>query len=128
MEGKLCYIRCIGLEKADLNVYEFYFTDNLDEFWGDDFNVFPSGICNDLVPYENCYHTVKILKTKIKLDVAQESCCYSLQDMIDGVIAVAWENLFQYDEYPSDGRLVFKFGLDYENVEKLLAAKNLTFE
>ena len=64
-------------------------------------------------------------KMKIKLDLIQNNCCFSISDCYDGVIALAWENMDDYDEYPEEGRIFFKFGETLEEVENKLAIKNV---
>jgi hypothetical protein len=38
---------------------------------------------------------------------------------------LAWENVDDYDEYPEDGRIFFRFGETLEDVENKLAVKNV---
>ena len=67
-------------------------------------------------------HTVK---TKIKFDLIQDNCCFSVSDCYDGIIALAWEDISQYEEYPEDGRLFFKFGESIDDVDDKLARKHI---
>ena len=61
----------------------------------------------------------------VKLDLIQDNCCFGFQDCTDGVIALAWENMDDYDEYPEEGRIFFRFGETLEEVEDKLAIKNV---
>ena len=71
-------------------------------------------------------YEVHTVKTKIKLDLAQDNCCFSMSDILDGICALGWENVDEYDEYPEDrGRLFFKFGETLETVEEKLAKCNI---
>ena len=124
----LCFVRFIGEENDGMNRYEFIFTDNADEVWGEDFDQHPACLCNDLMVYDEYVKDVRILKTKIKLELAQNSCCFGMQDFFDGICAIAWEDISTYDEYPSDGRLFFRFGETLEEVEEKLAIKNILFD
>ena len=45
-------------------------------------------------------------------------------DAVDGVIALAWENLDGYDDYPNS-RLFFTFGEDIKSIESKLYEKDL---
>ena len=45
-------------------------------------------------------------------------------DAVDGVIAMAWENMEDYDEYP-DSRLHFSFGEEKQSVEDKLYEKDM---
>ena len=51
-----------------------------------------------------------------------------MQDALDGIVAIAWENLNNYDAYPEDGRLYFMFGESYDTVESKLAIKHILIE
>lgn len=124
----LCFVKFIGTDIDELNIYEFLFTDTIDSFWGENFEVFPSCLCTALIPDEKEYNMVKTLKTELKLSLAQESCCTSMQDAIDGIIAIAYEDMSNYDFYPENGRLVLHFGITYEECKELLNNKDITFE
>lgn len=121
----LLFINYIGKDLDDKNLYEFLFgTEKQKEvFWGEDFEQKPAGICNDLTPMEDSFEDVRKIRVKFKLDLAKDSCCYSMSDCIDGVIALAWENIDNYDEYPTDGRFIVQFGESFEVVEDKLANK-----
>ena len=51
--------------------------------------------------------------------------CFSMQDCMDGIVALAFENMDNYDSYPDDGRLFFMFGESLDEVERKLAMKNI---
>ena len=121
----LCFIRLVGEENDGLYRYEFIFTDNVDEVWGEDFEIKPACLVNNIMVSEEYIYEIHVVKSKIKLDTIQESCCFSVSDSYDGIISIAWENLDEYDEYPEDGRLFFKFGETIEEVENKLAIKNI---
>ena len=120
-ELKLCFIKYIGEDIDGLNIYEFLFTDKIDEFWGENFEIFPSCLCNELIPDSNYYSLVKKIKTELKLDLAQDSCCTSFQDAIDGVISIA------YHIFNDDSVIVFNFGDSLEIVKNSLSARNIHF-
>ena len=122
----LCFIKLIGKESDGYYRYEFIFTDNVDEVWGNDFNVKPACLVNGLMVEDEYIYEVHTVKTKIKLDLAQDNCCFSMSDILDGICALGWENVDEYDEYPEDrGRLFFKFGETLETVEEKLAKCNI---
>jgi hypothetical protein len=126
-EVSLCFVRLIGEESDGFYRYEFIFTDNPDECWGDNWDEKPAGLVNDLYPSEEYVTEVHILKTKIKFDLAQDNCCFSFQDCVDNVCSLCYESLDTYTEYPQDGRLVFMFGESFGRVEEKLAMKHLLF-
>ena len=121
----LLFVRLIGEENDGYYRYEFMFTDNPDEAWGENWEFKPSCLVNELVPSEEYITEVHIVKTKIKFDLIQENCCFGMQDALDGIVAVAYENIDGLDEYPEDGRLVFMFGETLDDVEEKLAKKNI---
>lgn len=125
IEVRLGFIRLIGEETDGYYRYEFIFTDNIDEFWGEDFNQKPACLVNNLTPKEDYITEIHIVKMKIKLDLIQDNCCFGFQDCTDGIIALAWENVDDYDEYPEDGRIFFRFGETLNEVENKLAIKNI---
>lgn len=128
-ELNLGFVRKIGDDVDKNNIYEFIFTDNIDEFWGDNFEYKPCGLCNDVTPDKKYINDIKILKTDIILDTITKSNCFSMGDCMDGIVALAWENIDDYDEYPEErGRLFFRFGETYDLVEKKLASANMLFE
>jgi hypothetical protein len=121
----LCFIRLIGEENDGYYRYEFIFTNNIDEFWCENGEYKPCCLVNDLQPMDEYITEIHIVKMKIKLDLIQNNCCFGFQDCTDGIIALAWENMDGYDEYPSDGRIFFRFGESFEEVESKLAIKNI---
>lgn len=119
---KLGFIRLIGEETDGYYRYEFIFTDNIDEFWGEDFEQKPCCLVNGLTPKEEYITEIHSVKMKIKLDLIQNNCCFGFQDCADGIISLAWENMDDYDEYPEErGRLFFRFGETLEKTEEKLA-------
>ena len=126
-DGKLYlgFIRLIGAESDGIDNYEFIFTNNIDEFWGENFEYKPCCLCNDLIPSDEYITEIHKIRTKLKFDLVQYNCCFSMQDCMDGIISLAWENIDEYEEYPEDGRLVFNFGESYDDVERKLALKNI---
>jgi hypothetical protein len=124
-EVRLGFIKLIGEESDGDYRYEFIFTDNIDEFWGDNFEYKPACLVNSLMPYDNFITEVHVVKMKIKLDLIQDSCCFGFQDCADGIVSLGWQNLDQEEEYPEDGRIFFRFGETLEDVKNKLAIKNV---
>jgi hypothetical protein len=124
-DPKLGFIRLIGEESDGYYRYEFIFTNNINEFWGENFEYKPCCLCNGLTPDDKYVGEIHIVKMKIKLDLIQDNCCFSFSDATDGIIAIAWENMDDYDEYPEEGRIFFMFGESLKDVEDKLAIKNI---
>lgn len=121
----LLFVRLIGEENDGYYRYEFIFTDNPDEAWGDDWEYKPAGLVNSIIPSDEYITEIHIVKTKIKFDLIQNNMCFSMQDCMDGIVALAFENMDNYDSYPDDGRLFFMFGESLDEVERKLALKNV---
>ena len=111
----LCFIRCIGEENDGFYRYEFIFTDNVDSVFGEGFDQKPSCLVNDLMVDEQYVTEVHIVKMKIKLELIQNNCCFSVSDCYDGIVSLAWSKNIE------ENSLYFNFGEDYESVEKKLA-------
>lgn len=124
-EVKLCFIKLIGEENDGYYRYEFIFTDNVDEVWGDDFEQKPAALVNNLMVSDEYITEIHIVKMKIKLDLIQDNCCFSMSDCYDGICSIAWESLEGLEEYPENGRLFFRFGETLNEVEEKLAIKNI---
>lgn len=121
-EVYLGFVRLIGEENDGYYRYEFIFTDNPDEFWGESFEYKPCCLVNELIPSDEYITEIHIVKTKIKFDLIQNNCCFGMQDCMDGIVALAYENIDSYEEYPNErGRLFFMFGESFGIVEERLA-------
>ena len=48
-----------------------------------------------------------------------------MQDCRDKIIALASENLDEAEEYPEEGRIIIHFGDKIDDVEQMLAKRNL---
>ena len=121
----LLFVRLIGEENDGYYRYEFIFTDNPDEAWGEDWEHKPAGLVNDLIPSDEYITEVHIVKTKIKFDLIQDNMCFGMQDAMDGIVSIAYENMDSYESYPDDGRLFFMFGESLDEVERKLAMKSI---
>lgn len=121
----LLFVRLIGEENDGYYRYEFIFTDNPDEAWGEDWEHKPAGLVNDLIPSDEYITEVHIVKTKIKFDLIQNNMCFGMQDAMDGIVSIAYENMDAYESYPDDGRLFFMFGESLDEVERKLAMKSI---
>ena len=124
-EVSLCFIRLVGEENDGYYRYEFIFTDKIDEAFGEDFDQKPACLVNNLMVSDEYITEIHIVKMKIKLDLIQDNCCFSVSDAIDGIVSIGWENMDNYESYPEDGRLFFFFGETISDVERKLAMKQI---
>ena len=121
----LCFVKSIGTDTEGYNHYELLFTENSDTFWGEGFEYMPASLINNLTPNQDSYSVIKSIKTTLKLCLATESCCHSMQDCIDGIVAIAYEDISFYEEFPDEGRLVLHFNESYDDVERKLAERDI---
>lgn len=121
---KVIYITHVGVDSDGLNVYHFLISGNPDEVWKEGWEEIPACNINELQPDDSMYEYVKELKTDIKLDLAQDQCCFSMSDVKERICALAWENILDYEEYPDD-RIVIHYGEPVDMVEESLKLRDL---
>ena len=109
--------------------YDFFFSETPEIVWGLDWNQQCPSACNieNIRPDSSTYNEVKKIYLIYPLMCIQNNSCLSCQDMVDGIIACAWEDVSEYDEYPEPFRFVFKFGQKKEEIEDLLAQRSQFF-
>ena len=124
----LVYVEPIGLNSHDLYEYDFLFSETPDIVWAEDWGDQCPAACGNMRPENEMISTIKRLTTIIPLGVAQKNACFSMQDCIDGIVSLAWEDISEYEEYPEPIRLIFDFGEGIEDVEDKLARRSQFFE
>jgi hypothetical protein len=127
MDLKLIYINHVGSNFRDLNIYEFIFSDVVEDVEGDDWDYYPASNGDVTPPPVKFIKMVGVLETEINLDVIRDSDKFSVWDAVDGVVALAYENLEDYPEYP-DHRLIFKFGEDLNTVKETLFTRDIILD
>jgi hypothetical protein len=123
---KLVFVRDVGVNNG-IYEYDFYFSKNPDEFWGLGFDC-QFANQDETLPDEKTYDNVLRLKTTIPFFCMQHNRCFSMQHVVNGIVAVAFEDISDYDEYPEPFRIVFKYGEDYDSVEEKLASRHQFFD
>ena len=117
----LIYVNELGPNYKGDNIYEFIFSDNLENIWGENWESKPSN-GYPLPPDLEFIRKVGTLKNdQVTLSVIQNSDNFSMLDSIDGVIALAWEN--ESDEVDFDRQKIFK--IESTNLRKLIFLKKL---
>ena len=119
----LIYINMVGKDYKENYLYEFIFSNSIKNIDGEDWDQFPAS-GRPKAPNDNFIKKVGRLESELKLDVIQNSDTFAVWDAIDGVIALAWENINAYDSYP-EHRLCFKFGETIKEIETKLYEKDL---
>lgn len=124
----LIYINELGPNYKGDNIYEFIFSDTLENIWGDSWESKPA---NDYPqpPELDFVKKVGILKNNlVSLSVIQKSDYFSMIDAMDDVIALGWENESDSINFDIDKRLVFRFGETEETVKNKLYERDLILE
>ena len=120
---KLVYINKIGQNWKGNYIYEFLFSDIVKDIDGEGWDSYPSS-GNPEPPDGRFIKETGLLNTTLKLDLVQESDSFAMWDAVDGIVAMSWENMEGYDEYP-EKRLFFSFGEDIESVNDKLYEKDI---
>lgn len=124
---QLVFINYKG-EELGKHVYEFIFSDTPEIVYGKDWDYPNPSICDDVSPDPTTYSEVKIVKTTYRLKTIQETACYSMEYAMNNIIALAWIDIEGLEDYPENGRMVFHYGDDIEEVKRLLSAYDYVFE
>lgn len=122
----LVYVNLVGKDYKGNYIYEFIFSDTTEDIDGEEWDTFPASGRPE-APHDNFIKKVGRLESELKLDVVQNSDTFAVWDAVDGVIAMAWENINAYDSYP-EKRLCFKFGEPINIVEEKLYEKDLILQ
>ena len=122
---KLIYVNKVGIDWDDNMICEFLFGEDIDEVIGEDWDRWPAS--GKPKPPEKQFVTAvgRIETGQFVLLTVQESDSFAVFDAVDGIVALAWEDIRHYDTAP-ESRLVFKFGEEISSVEQKLAHKGIT--
>ena len=122
----LIYINMVGKDYKGNLLYEFIFSDTLENVDGEEWDTYPASGRPE-PPHDNFIKKVGRLESELNLDVIQNSDTFAVWDAVDGVIALAWENINAYDSYP-EKRLCFKFGEPIQEVEAKLYENDIILQ
>lgn len=124
----LIFVNELGPNYKGDNIYEFIFSDGIDNVWGEMWESKPAN-GYPLPPDLEHIKKVGVLKNdKISLSVIQKSDYFSMMDSVDDVIAMAWENESDLINFDLVKRLVFRFGESEESVKNKLYARDIVLE
>jgi hypothetical protein len=123
----LIYVNKLGSNYKGENLYEFIFSDNVNDVWGESWdskpaNGYPSP------PDLEFISKVGLLKNELDFDVLQNSDTFSMLDGMEDVIALAWEKESESVNFEKDKRLVFRFGNTLDSVKNKLYARDIVLE
>lgn len=123
----LIFVQYIGVNIRGNYEYEFMFSENPDNAWGDNWDQSCPSACGDIAPYKENVDCIKRLVIDIKLCLVQDNSCFSMMDCEDGIIPICWASLDDPILY-EDKILRFEFGDELTDVEHKLEKCNLCFE
>jgi len=124
----LIYVNELGPNYKGDNIYEFIFSDNLNNVWGESWESKPSNGYPS-PPNLECITKVGVLKNDtVTLSIIQNSDYFSMIDAMDGVIALAWENDNIEINFDNQKRLVFQFGESEQSVKDKLYERDIVLE
>ena len=118
----LVYVEPVGLNSHDLFEYEFLFSETPDVVWGEDWAEQCPLACENMRPSSDMISVIKRLTTLVPFGVAQRNTCFSMQDCIDGIIPLL------FDEPYDDEFMMLPFGIPMSEVEEILAEHGLVIE
>lgn len=124
----LIFVNELGPNYRGDNIYEFIFSDNVDDIWGENWDSKPAN-GYPFPPNLDYIVNVGILKNdNIEMLVAQQSDYFSMMDATDGVVALAWEKDDNNVDFTMKKRLVFRFGESEQLVKDKLYERDLVLE
>lgn len=125
--SKLIFVNELGPNYKGDNIYEFIFSDNIDDIWGENWDSKPA---NGYPFPPDLNHITKVGTLKnddITMVTSQNSDYFSMIDAIDGVVALSWEGEGDSD-FTMKKRLVFRFGESEKSVKDKLYERDLVLE
>ena len=124
----LIFVNELGPNYKGDNIYEFIFSDSLENVWGENWESKPSN-GYPLPPNIENIKRVGVLKSdEIKMSVIQNSDFFSMIDAIDDIIALSWEEETENINFDLKKRLVFRFGDKEEVVKNKLYERDIVLE
>lgn len=119
---RLIFVHFIGTDYEGNNIYEFLFSEDYENCWGEDWDVQPAN-GNPKAP-RNFVAEVGRFINPMKFDLVKDSETFDMMDCKEGVIALAWEDVLDYEEVISN-RLVFHYGETKDSVDNKFYARDL---
>lgn len=124
----LIYLNELGPNYKGDNIYEFIFSDSLEDVWGESWESNPANGYPQ-PPDLELISKVAILKNdKLKFNVIQNSDYFSMIDCKDDIISLGWEIENEFVNYSINKRLSFRFGESEEIVKNKLYERDIVLE
>jgi len=121
MDEYLVYIDFVGKDGNDQYLYELYVAKDPTLVFGDFWDVLPIGMCSkdQKKPHPSTIDDKIEIRLPILLKLAQNNNSLSMTDVTDNILALAWQDLSFYEEYP-EYRLVLHYGENLKVVQDKL--------
>ena len=124
----LVYVNGLGPNYKGDNMYEFIFSDDIKNVWGDGWDSKPSN-GYPKPPEMEFIRKVGLLKnTSLEFELVQNSDFFSFMDSMDDVVSLAWEKENEYVDFTMTKRLVFRFGESEQEVKDKLYERDIVLE
>jgi len=94
----LIYVNKIGEDWTGKHLYEFLFSDTTENVDGDDWDAYPAS-GRPAPPNSGFVKKVgKLMSDDLKFKLVQNSSEFAVWDAVDGVVALAWEDIGTSDQ------------------------------
>ena len=110
MEEVLVYVKPICKNTDGTFEYDFFFSNTPEYVWGPDWDVNSPASNGDITPDSTTYSKTRRIRTNLPFKTIEETTCYSMEYATYGILALAWIDIENLDEYPEKGRLTMYFG------------------
>jgi hypothetical protein len=124
----LIYVNELGPNYKGDNIYEFIFSDDITNVWGEMWESKPSNGYPNPPDLEHIKKVGILKNDKISLSVIQKSDYFSMIDAVDDVVALAWENETDLINFDLAKRLVFRYGETEKNIKDKLYERDIILE
>jgi hypothetical protein len=123
----LAFVKEIGETNEGKPIYRFDFTVDKDVVWGEFWNISPATLVPDIEPDIKCLSKQSSVVLPYKMELASRNSCFSMQDCIDGIIALCYPDIYEPHLEKDEAPLFFRFGETYDEVVNKLKDYGIEF-
>ena len=124
----LVFVNGLGPNYKGDNIYEFIFSDSLEDVWGESWESNPANGYPQPPDLELISKVAVLKNDKLKFNVIQNSDYFSMIDCKDDIISLGWEIENEFVNYSINKRLSFRFGESEEIVKNKLYERDIVLE
>ena len=124
----LIYLNELGPNYKGDNIYEFIFSDSLEDVWGESWESNPANGYPQPPDLELISKVAVLKNDKLKFNVIQNSDYFSMIDCKDDIISLGWEIENEFVNYSINKRLSFRVGESEEIVNNKLYERDIVLE